>query len=96
MHPNKRVKNLILLILLKVQIEKKIKKIGYPVIIKPANLGSSVGISIAKTEDELEKSIEEAIEYDTKIVVEKVIENMTEVNCSVLGNYQSQQTGVLE
>ena len=80
----------------KEEIEKKVKKLGYPVIIKPANLGSSVGISIARTEDELEKSIEEAIEYDTKIVVEKVIENMTEVNCSVLGNYQSQQTGVLE
>ena len=80
----------------KEEIEKKIKRLGYPVIIKPANLGSSVGISIARTEDELEKSIEEAIEYDTKIVVEKVIENMTEVNCSVLGNYQSQQTGVLE
>ena len=80
----------------KEDIEKKVKKLGYPVIIKPANLGSSVGISIARTEDELEKCIEEAIEYDTKIVVEKVIENMTEVNCSVLGNYQSQQTGVLE
>ena len=77
-------------------INKKIKKLGYPVIVKPANLGSSVGISIARSEDEIEKSIEDAIQYDTKIVVEKVIQNMIEVNCSVLGNYQSQQTGVLE
>lgn len=77
-------------------IEKKVKKLGYPVIVKPANLGSSVGISIARDESEFENSIEEAIEYDTKVVVEKVIENMTEVNCSVLGDYQSQQVGVLE
>ena len=77
-------------------IMKKIKKVGYPVIVKPANLGSSVGISIANNEEELEKSISDAIEYDTKIVVEKVIENMTEVNCSVLGNYGNQSVGVLE
>lgn len=74
----------------------KIKKLGFPVIVKPANLGSSVGISIANNMEEIEKCIEEAIEYDTKIVVEKVIENMIEVNCSVLGNYQSQEVGVLE
>jgi D-alanine-D-alanine ligase len=75
---------------------KNIKKVGYPVIVKPANLGSSVGISIANNEEEVEKSISDAIEYDTKIVVEKVIENMTEVNCSVLGNYGNQSVGVLE
>lgn len=78
------------------QIIGKIKKIGFPVIVKPANLGSSVGISIANNIEDIEKCIEEAIEYDIKIVVEKVIENMTEVNCSVLGNYQSQEVGVLE
>ena len=80
----------------KEEIVKKIKKLGFPVIIKPANLGSSIGISIVNNEDDLEKAIEEAIDYDIKIVVEKVIENMIEVNCSVLGNYQNQQVGVLE
>ena len=80
----------------KEEIVKKIKKLGFPVIIKPANLGSSIGISIVNNEEGLEKAIEEAIDYDIKIVVEKVIENMTEVNCSVLGNYQNQQVGVLE
>ena len=78
------------------EIISKVKKLGFPVIVKPANLGSSVGISIAQNVDEIEKCINEAINYDIKIVVEKVIENMTEVNCSVLGNYQSQQVGVLE
>jgi D-alanine-D-alanine ligase len=78
------------------EIFSNIKKIGFPVIVKPANLGSSVGISVAKNNDELVNAIEDAIKYDTKIVVEKVIENMTEVNCSVLGNYENQQVGVLE
>lgn len=80
----------------KEEIFNNVKKLGFPVIVKPANLGSSVGISIAKNNDELVNSIDDAIKYDTKIVVEKVIENMVEVNCSVLGNYESQQVGVLE
>lgn len=78
------------------EIIKNIKKIGFPVIVKPANLGSSVGISIANDIDELDKCITEAIDYDVKIVVEKVISDMTEVNCSVLGNYSHQDVGALE
>lgn len=77
-------------------IYENVKKLKYPVIIKPANLGSSVGISIANNEEELDKCILEAIKYDTKIVIEKVIEDMTEVNCSVLGNYEYQNTSTLE
>ena len=80
----------------KEEIIKKVKKIGFPVIVKPANLGSSVGISIANNVDELDEAVKDAISYDIKIVVEKVIENMVEVNCSVLGNYQNQQVGALE
>lgn len=77
-------------------IYENIKKLKYPVIVKPANLGSSVGISIANNEEELDSKIEEAIKYDTKIVVEKVIEDMVEVNCSVLGNYENQKTSTIE
>ena len=80
----------------KEEINKKISKLGFPVIVKPANLGSSIGISIANNLEELEECIDDAINYDIKIVVEKVIENMTEVNCSVLGNYQNQNVSVLE
>ena len=80
----------------KEQIIKDVKKLGYPVIVKPASLGSSVGITFVKDQKNLESAIEEAITYDTKIVVEKAIENLVEVNCSVLGNYQNQQTSVLE
>lgn len=75
---------------------KNVKKLGYPVIVKPATLGSSVGITFVKTEEGLEKAIMEAINYDTKIVVEKAVENLVEVNCSVLGNYENQTASVLE
>lgn len=76
-------------------ILKEVKKIGYPVIVKPAKLGSSIGISIAKSEGELDKCILEAIEYDNKIIIEKVISNLLEVNCSVFGNYEYQETSAL-
>lgn len=77
-------------------ILKEIKKIGYPVIVKPASLGSSVGIGFVKSHDEIIEAINEAIRYDHKIVVEKAVEDLIEVNCSVLGNYEYQETSVLE
>ena len=80
----------------KENILKEIEKIGYPVIVKPATLGSSIGIEVAKNEKDIESKIEDAMEYDTKIVVEKVIENLTEVNASVLGNYEYQKVSPLE
>lgn len=73
-------------------ILKNIKTLGYPVIVKPANLGSSVGISVAKTEKDIEKCITEAITYDNKILVEKMVDNLLEVNISVLGNYEFAET----
>ena len=78
------------------EVLKEIKSIGYPVMVKPARLGSSVGISKAKNEDEVKDAIEEAIKYDEKILVEKVVENLIEVNCSVLGNYEDQEASELE
>lgn len=77
-------------------IIKKIKKLGFPVIVKPASLGSSVGIGTAKDEEELREKIEDAINYDTKIVVEEIVKNLTEVNISVLGNYEKQDLSVIE
>lgn len=62
------------------------EKLNYPVIIKPANLGSSIGISIAKTREELEKSILVALNFDNKILVEKALQDFKEINCAALGN----------
>ena len=77
-------------------VTKKISKLGYPVIVKPATLGSSVGITFVKNESELEKAIEEAINYDVKVIVEAAVQNLIEVNCSVFGNYKSQETSEIE
>ncbi len=66
-------------------IVTKAKEIGYPLIVKPACLGSSIGIKTANNENELFEAIEFASMYDRKILVERKLESIREVNCSVLG-----------
>ena len=56
----------------------------YPVYVKPANLGSSIGISRATDRQSLIKAIETAVEYDRRILVERGIEKPVEINCSAL------------
>ena len=63
-------------------------KFSYPVIVKPINLGSSVGIEIAKNQEELKDAIENAFTYSRKILVERAIKNLKEINCSVVGDYE--------
>lgn len=78
------------------ELLKSICQLGFPVIVKPATLGSSVGITFVHEEKQLRKAIEMAIQYDQKIIVEKAVSNLVEVNCSVLGNYSYQQTSEIE
>lgn len=78
------------------EILKSIKKLGYPVIVKPARLGSSVGITYVKEETEIDSAIIDAIKYDTKIIVEAAIPNLVEVNCSVMGPYDNIETSAIE
>ena len=59
--------------------------LGYPVFVKPSNLGSSIGISKAKNRETLEVGLEVAASYDRKIIVEKAVENPREINCAVMG-----------
>lgn len=66
------------------QLYEKNINIDYPVIIKPSNGGSSIGISIANNKKELNKSIKEAMKYDKKILIEKYINNPIELECAVL------------
>lgn len=80
----------------KEKILKNIKKVGYPVVVKPATLGSSVGITYVKSEKDIEEALETAISYDTKVVVEKAVENLVEVNDSVLGSYEYQKVSPIE
>jgi D-alanine-D-alanine ligase len=60
--------------------------LGLPIFVKPANLGSSVGISKVKTQTELAAAMNLAADYDRKIVVEAAVPNARELECAVLGN----------
>jgi len=64
----------------------KLGALGLPVFVKPANLGSSVGISKVKTEAELVPAIETALQFDRKVVVEAAVPDAREIECAVLGN----------
>ena len=72
------------------------KEIGYPAIVKPANLGSSVGISRARNSEELIRAVNEAAGYSSRLLVEKMIEPLREINCSVLGSVDDHATSVCE
>lgn len=66
--------------------DRVVKELGLPVFVKPANLGSSVGISKAKTPAEVMDALKLAASYDRKIVVEQAVESPREIELAVLGN----------
>ncbi len=75
------------------KIEESFK---YPVILKPINLGSSIGITKAKNRVELEESIKTAFAYATRILVEPAVVAIKEINCSVLGDHESVLASICE
>lgn len=72
------------------------KELGYPVIVKPANLGSSVGISKAADRNELLSAVDNAERFSTRIIVEHMVGKLKEINCSVLGNADECRPSVCE
>lgn len=74
-------------------IEQEIK---YPVFVKPAALGSSIGVSKAENREELEKAVDLAASYDRRILVEVGISNPVEINCAALGYGEEVRTSVCE
>lgn len=79
------------------KVEENIaEKIGFPLIIKPINLGSSVGISKVKTAEELRAAIELAMSFADEILAEHAITSLREINCSVLGDSDECQASVCE
>ena len=68
----------------------------YPVIVKPANLGSSIGITRANDREGLIAGIDVAIHYDRRVLVERAIEDLTEINCAVLGEGSDAVASFLE
>ena len=77
-------------------IKKIDKEVKFPCIVKPATLGSSVGITSCKNKEELVQAIDEAIKYDDKIIVEEKIQNLTEVNISVFGTPDNIKLSAIE
>ena len=77
-------------------IEEIEKAVGYPLIVKPVNLGSSIGISKAENRTELYDSLDTAFRYATKVLVETAVQNLKEINCSVLGDYEDAEASECE
>ena len=73
------------ILVVRADIELIEQEIGYPCFVKPANLGSSVGINKARNRKELEFALTEAFKFDTRVVVEEAINEPREIECSVLG-----------
>ncbi|MBE5812324.1 MAG: D-alanine--D-alanine ligase [Clostridiales bacterium] len=65
------------------------KEIAFPLIVKPVNLGSSVGIKIARDKKELAEALEYAFTFAKKILIERAVMNLREINCSVLGDFEN-------
>lgn len=81
----------------KENITNKIKtEIGFPLIVKPVNLGSSVGITKVNSEEELDEAIRLGISFSDTILVEKAITSLREINCSVLGDSDECEASVPE
>lgn len=78
------------------EVLKEISKLKYPLIVKPSSTGSSVGISVCNNEEELVSAIDDAIQYDKKVLVEEVVKNLKEVNIAVMGNYEHQKVSEIE
>lgn len=76
--------------------KQRLDKVGYPCIIKPAKLGSSIGIQVANSYDECCESFQQAFQYDDHLVIEPYLTKMKEYNISVLGDEENQEVSVIE
>ena len=80
----------------KAELFKQIDELKYPLIIKPATLGSSIGIEVIDRKEELDSTIERVFKYDSKLIIEEEIEEVVEYNCSVLLTPQGNITSEIE
>jgi len=73
-----------------------LQSLQFPIFIKPANLGSSIGITRATDKESLEQAIEVACYYDSRVICEEGVEDLQEINCAVRGNSTEQKASLLE
>jgi D-alanine-D-alanine ligase len=76
-------------------IVKQIEKLKYPLFVKPAHLGSSIGITKVDSKDQLNNALEVAAHYDDKVIVEQGVQNLIEVTLPIIGN-ESPRPALLE
>lgn len=76
-------------------VEMLIQELKLPLFVKPAHLGSSIGVTRVDDVDKLEQAVEVALHYDDKVIVEQGVKDLMEVNCAVLGN-ETVQASLLE
>ncbi len=77
-------------------VRKVEETLGYPVIVKPADLGSSIGIGVAHDREQLIMRLDEAARFSRRLIVEHMVTALREINCSVLGDVDEYETSVLE
>lgn len=77
-------------------LKRIVNKLSFPIFVKPANLGSSIGISKAKNEEELAFAIEVASNYDSRIICEEGIDDLQEINCAIIGPNSDPESSLLE
>lgn len=77
-------------------ILKEAEQLKYPLIVKPANLGSSIGVQRVQDADELTDAIETTFRYDAHVLVEKAVNPLMEINCAVLGSSDGCRSSVCE
>ncbi|MBR2785782.1 MAG: D-alanine--D-alanine ligase [Clostridia bacterium] len=76
--------------------EKITRTLNLPIIVKPANLGSSVGIEVIKTKEEYKEKMQNVFVFCESVLIERCVTNLREINCSVVGNFAEQECSVLE
>ena len=77
-------------------ILKEVEQLGYPVIVKPSSLGSSIGVKKVESQSALIRAVETAFRYDTQILIEEAVTPLIEINCAVLGTPESSISSVCE
>lgn len=73
-----------------------VKKLGFPLIVKPASLGSSIGIKVVRDDEELKNALEVAFCFDTRVLVERALTDFYEVNCAAFKTNGSIVTSKIE
>ena len=77
-------------------LDRAVEAFGFPMIVKPVNLGSSIGIGKAKDASQLRRALELAFRFANRVLIEPAVQNLREINCAVLGNADEARASLCE